>query len=341
MAMTGLEVFDKTLHTTNLWLDEINAEIGPDRHLAWHVLGAVLRSIRDEMQVEQSAHFAAQLPLLIRGAYFDQYRPAVQPALARSQEDFLSRVQRELDGSRPVKVELAAAAVMRTLNRHVTEGQVRKVRDALSKSVRAMWPEPEHKEPEHARSDPQKSDQSPKDPEPPRSAGQPASGRQPAPPQDSEPQHAASRPATAPHAAPPPSPQHAAPPPSPQHAAPPPSPQHAAPPPSPQHAAPPPSPQHAAPPPSPQRVPSPPTVQASSAPQRAEPQHLAPQGSAHGRWEDIDAEEETSFLAKSPSSAHVPIGTASRPAKIHAAPAAERTATSARKPKTQGKRKDD
>lgn len=141
MATTGLEVFDKTLHTTNLWLDEISAEIGPDRQLAWHVLGAVLRSLRDEMQVEQSAHFAAQLPLIIRGAYFDQYRPALQPASVRSQDEFIARIQRDLDDARPVKAEHAIAAVMRTLSRHVTEGQIRKVRDALPKGVRAMWPE--------------------------------------------------------------------------------------------------------------------------------------------------------------------------------------------------------
>jgi uncharacterized protein (DUF2267 family) len=153
MATTGLEVFDKTLHTTNLWLDEISAEIGPDRHLAWHVLGAVLRSIRDEMQVEQSAHFAAQLPLLIRGAYFDQYRPATQPASARSHDDFIARVQQDMDGSRPVNVQQAATAVMRTLNRHVTQGQVRKVRDSLPKGVRAMWPEPEHAEASRAEHD--------------------------------------------------------------------------------------------------------------------------------------------------------------------------------------------
>lgn len=42
MSATGLEVFDKTLQTTNIWLDEIMGAIGPDRHLAWHVLGAVL-----------------------------------------------------------------------------------------------------------------------------------------------------------------------------------------------------------------------------------------------------------------------------------------------------------
>jgi uncharacterized protein (DUF2267 family) len=142
MATTGLEVFDKTLHTTNQWLDEICAEIGPDKHLAWHVLGAVLRSIRDELLIGQSAHLAAQLPLLIRGAYFDQYRPAAQPVAERSQEDFIARIRQELAGCRPVRPDLAATAVMRTLNRHITEGQVKKARDALPKGIRALWPEP-------------------------------------------------------------------------------------------------------------------------------------------------------------------------------------------------------
>jgi uncharacterized protein (DUF2267 family) len=144
MATTGLEVFDKTLHTTNQWLDEICAEIGPDKHLAWHVLGAVLRSIRDELLIGQSAHLAAQLPLLVRGAFFDQYRPAAQPVAERSQEDFIARIREELAGCRPVRPDLAATAVMRTLNRHITEGQIKKARDALPKGIRALWPEPEH-----------------------------------------------------------------------------------------------------------------------------------------------------------------------------------------------------
>src|SRR5262245_45958436 len=143
MAATGLEVFDKTLHTTNQWLDEICAEIGPDRHLAWHVLGAVLRSIRDELLIGQSAHLAAQLPLLVRGAFFDQYRPAAQPVPERSQEDFIARIRHELAGCRPVRPDLAARAVMARHNRDNTEGKAKKALDAQPKDIRALWPEPE------------------------------------------------------------------------------------------------------------------------------------------------------------------------------------------------------
>jgi uncharacterized protein (DUF2267 family) len=286
MATTGLEVFDRTLHTTNVWLDEITAEIGPDRHLAWHVLGAVLRAIRDEMLVEQSAHFAAQLPLLVRGAYFDQYRPATQPASARSRDEFIARIQHDLDGTRPVNVEQAATVVMRTLNRHVTEGQVKKVRDALPKGVRALWPEPEHREPEHAKSGREMSHQERSGPEakgtePPRSAGPPPSsqGQQ----QHSQAQHAA-QPL--------------------QHSARPAS----------HH----PEPRHAAP----QRASS----QHATRGEQEEIDEIFREIIEEVDADKEEMLSTSRSSSKSSKSAHMPISASSRQAKVHTAPGAERTA---------------
>ena len=37
MSANGLEVFDRTLQITNIWLDEIMAVVGPDRRLAWRI----------------------------------------------------------------------------------------------------------------------------------------------------------------------------------------------------------------------------------------------------------------------------------------------------------------
>ena len=56
MSATGLDVFDKTLQTTNIWLDEVMADIGPDRKAAWHVLGVVLRALRDRVPGPLAAH---------------------------------------------------------------------------------------------------------------------------------------------------------------------------------------------------------------------------------------------------------------------------------------------
>lgn len=142
MTATGLEVFDKTVQTTNIWLNEITAEIGPDRQLAWHVLGSVLRVLRDRLSTDVAAHFGAQLPLLVRGAFYDQFQPAKQPQILRSRDEFLQRIGDELGSTRPVNAEMAAKAVFHVLDRHLPAGQVEKTREVLPAAIRDLWPEP-------------------------------------------------------------------------------------------------------------------------------------------------------------------------------------------------------
>jgi uncharacterized protein (DUF2267 family) len=140
MAATGLEVWDKTLQTTNIWLDEIMAETGPDRQQAWHLLSAVLRTLRDRLPLELSVHLGAQLPLLVRGIYYDQWHVERQPERFRDADDFLERIGQKLTGTRPVNVEHATRAVLRTLSRHLDHGQATKVVHALPQQLRGLWP---------------------------------------------------------------------------------------------------------------------------------------------------------------------------------------------------------
>ncbi|MDZ5695905.1 DUF2267 domain-containing protein [Chelativorans sp. M5D2P16] len=141
MTATGLDVFDKTTQTTNIWLNEIMADLGNDRQVAWHVLGAVLHALRDRLPMELSAHLGAELPLLIRGLYYDQYQPAQQPEVTRSLEAFLERVQEGLKNIRPVDSVDATRSVFRVIAHRIDLGQSAKVREALPKGVQALWPE--------------------------------------------------------------------------------------------------------------------------------------------------------------------------------------------------------
>lgn len=141
MSATGLEVFDKTLQTTNLWLKEIADETGPDRKRAWHALGAVLRALRDRLTLDEAAHLGAQLPLLIRGLYYDQWRPAAQPVLARKREEFLALVAAGLSDIGPIDPEEASRAVFKTIDRHVARGEVDEVKQTLPQEIRSLWPE--------------------------------------------------------------------------------------------------------------------------------------------------------------------------------------------------------
>jgi uncharacterized protein (DUF2267 family) len=140
MSATGLEVFDKTLQTTHIWLDEIMEEIGPDKHVAWHVLGAVLRTLRDRLPLGLAAHLGSQLPILVRGTYYDQWEPREKPLELRTQDEFLEHVSQGVWNTRPVNVRDATRVVFRVIANHVDAGQVRKVVDALPADVKGLWP---------------------------------------------------------------------------------------------------------------------------------------------------------------------------------------------------------
>jgi uncharacterized protein (DUF2267 family) len=141
MSATGLDVFDKTLQTTHIWLDELMEEIGPDRQVAWHVLGAVLRAVRDRVPLELAVHLGAQLPILIRGIYYDQWASPGAIDKSRTLEEFLERIGQGLASTRPVNVRSAARAVFGILSRHIDPGQAEKIKHSLPEEVRAIWPD--------------------------------------------------------------------------------------------------------------------------------------------------------------------------------------------------------
>lgn len=140
MSATGLEVLDKSLQTTHIWLGEIMDELGPDREEAWHTLGAVLHALRDWIPVELAAHLGAQLPLLVRGLYYDQWRLSQRLERSRQQSEFIERVSEGLINRKPVNRVKAINAVFRVLTRHVSSGQAEKVRQALPEDIRSLWP---------------------------------------------------------------------------------------------------------------------------------------------------------------------------------------------------------
>jgi uncharacterized protein (DUF2267 family) len=141
MAATGLDVFDKSLQTTNVWLDEIMVDLGPDRKVAYRALRAVLHTLRDRLTVDEAAHLGAQLPLIVRGIFFDMWHPAGKPDRVRSIDEFLQRIGAALADTRPINARDAARSVFKTLGRHVTAGELEQVKSQLPSEIRSLWPD--------------------------------------------------------------------------------------------------------------------------------------------------------------------------------------------------------
>ena len=140
MSATGLEVFDETVQKTNKWLKEIEQVLGPDRRRAYQALRAVLHSLRDRLTINEGAHLAGQLPMLVRGIYYESWRPAVTPVKIRSRDEFLATISSHFRNVEPIDSEDAARAVFQVLERHVTAGEIADVIDALPLDIRTLWP---------------------------------------------------------------------------------------------------------------------------------------------------------------------------------------------------------
>jgi uncharacterized protein (DUF2267 family) len=142
MSATGLEVFDRTLHKTNDWLNELMQLLGcPDRHGAYLALRTTLHALRDRLTLEEMAQLGAQLPMLVRGFYYDGWDPAGKPLRIRRKDDFLDRIAKEFRTLDPIDPEVVARAVFTVLSRRVTEGEIEDVKHILPAEIRELWPE--------------------------------------------------------------------------------------------------------------------------------------------------------------------------------------------------------
>ena len=146
MSATGLDVFDTTLQKTNAWLKELMEELGwDDRHRAYLALRATLHAVRDRLDVGEAVQLGAQLPMLIRGFYYEGWNPAHTPVKARHREDFLQEIEQYFAKDLPIDAAWVARGVFRLLESRVSEGEIAKVRHVLPGEICTLWPANSHR----------------------------------------------------------------------------------------------------------------------------------------------------------------------------------------------------
>jgi uncharacterized protein (DUF2267 family) len=142
MSITGLEVFDTTVHKTNSWLKNVMQELEwDDRHRAYLAFRATVHALRDRLTVEEAVQLGAQLPMLMRGFYYEGWNPTGKPVRVRQREEFLDRIaQPFVRAGDNVHPEAVARAVFRVLADRIAEGEIEDVKHVLPAELRDLWP---------------------------------------------------------------------------------------------------------------------------------------------------------------------------------------------------------
>lgn len=140
MSMTGLPVFDTTIQKTNLWLSELMDDMQWDnRQKAYQALRAVLHELRDHLPPAEVVHLSSQLPMLVRGIFFEGWRLTARPSREHSADAFLGAVADHFPKDPEVDAEAIVRSVFSLLADHIPGGEIEKIIAVLPKQLRQFW----------------------------------------------------------------------------------------------------------------------------------------------------------------------------------------------------------
>jgi uncharacterized protein (DUF2267 family) len=140
---SSVAAFDKTVEKTNIWLNQLQTSLAwDDRERAYHALRAVLHAVRDRLPPHEAVDFGAQLPMLVRGFFYEGWHPANKPLKYRRRQPFLEGVAKNAPAIDEADLERVVTAVFDLLSSQLPRGERDQVRCALPAGVRDLWVQP-------------------------------------------------------------------------------------------------------------------------------------------------------------------------------------------------------
>lgn len=126
---------------TQEWLKELRDNAGlADETEALSVFRIVLHQLRDRLTMEESVQLAAQLPLIMRGIYFEGWVPGQVPDKSvRTQQQFLDKVALKML-PRTLSPEPMVKSVFAILAHHLDPGEISDVISQQPDGLKSLWP---------------------------------------------------------------------------------------------------------------------------------------------------------------------------------------------------------
>jgi uncharacterized protein (DUF2267 family) len=139
MTTTRVDIIDRSVEKAHIWINDTAEELSTeDSQQAYRVLRAFLHALRDHLTVDEAANLAAQLPIFVRGVFYEGWEPSRTPEHDRDVDTFLPRIADDAGLTGETEASFAAAAASRVLRRHVSTGEGDSVLNALPQPLREL-----------------------------------------------------------------------------------------------------------------------------------------------------------------------------------------------------------
>lgn len=144
--MSTHDTFDHTVQHGNIWLKKVAANLHLDEtHHAYSALRATLHALRDRLTPESAVHLSAQLPMIVRGLYFEGWHMGGTPVSDDTLDAFCARISQELPPMFPLDPKMVATGVFEVIWSEIDPGETAKIVDQMPTALKALWPQIAHR----------------------------------------------------------------------------------------------------------------------------------------------------------------------------------------------------
>jgi len=139
--MTGIQALDTAIQATEDWISALMQRLGwQDREKIYLALVVTLHALRDSLARDEAAYLGIQLPVLLRGLYFEGWHPSSRIARAKSLSGFLERIQEGIHRDPGIDAEQVAHVVFSLLAERLPAGELEDAKAATPSALRMFWP---------------------------------------------------------------------------------------------------------------------------------------------------------------------------------------------------------
>lgn len=149
-TFTGTRLFDRSLHKTNILLKELMDNMNwKNRDKALSAFRATLHSLRDVLPLQEIPQLASQLPVLVRGLFYENWKLMQQPLKIKSVNEFYELVRTNLGRGalnfNSEELKKFTRESLQLISKRVSTGEMKDVRNALKKNLKGLFEEPKRK----------------------------------------------------------------------------------------------------------------------------------------------------------------------------------------------------